>query len=50
MIFIVITLFAITSIIVRIRRGLTWRQAFYLLTILLCACIILRSVLFMFGM
>ena len=50
MIYIVASIWIITATIVRIRRGLTWRQAFYLFTILLCAGLILRSILFIFGM
>lgn len=50
MIFIVLTVFAITATIVRIRRGLTKRQAAYLFVILLCAGLTLRSILFALGM
>lgn len=50
MIFIVIAAWIMTATIVRIRRGLTWRQAFYLFIILLCAGLTLRAVLFAFGM
>lgn len=50
MIFIVLTVFAITATIVRIRRGLAKRQAAYLFVILLCAGLTLRSILFALGM
>lgn len=50
MIFIVLAVFIMTATAIRIRRGLTKRQALYLFIIILCAGIFLRSILFMFGM
>jgi len=50
MIFIVMALWIMTATIVRIRRGLTKRQAFYMFVIYLCAGIVLRSILYIFGM
>ena len=50
MIYIILAVFAMTATIVRIRRGLTKKQALYLFIIILCAGTILRSILFMFGM
>jgi hypothetical protein len=50
MIFVIITLWAITATIVRIRKGLTYKQALYLFIILFCAGTVLRSILFAFGM
>lgn len=50
MIFIVFTVWLVTATIVRIRRGITYKQCLYLFTIILCAGIILRSILLVFGM
>lgn len=50
MIFIILAAFIITATIVRIRHGLTKKQALYMFIIMLCAGSILRSILFMFGL
>lgn len=50
MIFIVLAVWIMTATIVRIRRGLTKRQALYMFIIILCAGITLRSILLIFGM
>jgi hypothetical protein len=49
MIFIVAALYVMTATVVRIRHGLTKKQALYLFIIMLCAGMILRSILYVFG-
>lgn len=50
MIYIIFTVFIFTAIIVRIRRGLSRREALYLFLIIFCAGVVVRSVLFALGM
>lgn len=50
MIYVAVAIWLMTAVTVRIRRGLTWRQALYLLIIITCAALTLRAVLFALGM
>jgi hypothetical protein len=50
MIFIVAALWIMTATWIRIKKGLTRRQALYLFIIYICAGLVLRSILYVFGM
>ncbi|HWI70140.1 MAG TPA: hypothetical protein VNS88_17540 [Nitrospiraceae bacterium] len=50
MIYIVMAVWIMTATIIRILHGLTKAQALYMFIIMLCLGLILRSILFVFGM